>query len=156
MASVKSWHRVCTPHMFHTCSYGRSLHYSPLFTHCSGDQYPLPCDSAVLPLETVCASHLIGAELGWHVTCFSHWNVGRRNNVSLLSLGLMYYVFPLIFLCVCAIAKGRTCPGRPSGTSIMKHSWSRPGPNPQLGVVPGRAQPRSAKLQPAHKHVNEK
>lgn len=72
-----------------------------------------PVTQQIFPRETACASRLIGVELGWHVTCFSHWNVGRRNNVSLLSLGLMHYVFPLIAFVPVPLPKEGHAPGGP-------------------------------------------
>lgn len=52
-------------------------------------------------LETAWTSHPIGVGLGWHVTCSSQWNMGRRNNVSLISLTLRIMYFHSSHLCFC-------------------------------------------------------
>lgn len=89
-----TWHSPCS-HGMSTCPCGQSHHHPPLSTP-PGIQIVGHGTLPSSPLETACVSSFIGVELGWHVTCFGHWNVGRRNNVSLLGLGLMFYVFPLI------------------------------------------------------------
>lgn len=88
-------HRTAPAH-HHVPSCPHGHHTIILIVHSSWEHHPLPRDPAVPPLETACASCLIGVELGWHVTRLSHWNMGRRNNASLLSLGLMHYGFLLI------------------------------------------------------------
>lgn len=96
---------VCKPcgtlpahHTCPTCSYGLVI-----IPHCAllRDQYSLSCDFAVLLTRDSMdlPSHCVG--LGWHVTCSSQWNMGRRNNVSLISLTLRIMYFHSSHLCFC-------------------------------------------------------
>lgn len=149
-------HHVFKPH-------GTSLAGHVCFTHvptvsCTVTPHhsllPLPCDATVLHAGDgmYLPSHSCGAQL--HVTCFSHWNVGRRNDGPLLRLGPAYHEFLILSVFCHHQGKGMSQKAHQSQHNATLTEETRT--QATTGSRARRAQPPSAKPQPAHKHTTEK
>lgn len=137
--------------MFHTSL--RSMHRSsPSFTPPGRDRL---CHllSQFSPLETACTSHPTGVELGWR-DWLQPMELFRREYSSPSESSLRDDVIPSSHLCICH-HQGKGLPREarwgPQNARPTEQIW----PNPQLGIIPSRVQPRSAKPQPARKHRNK-
>ena len=135
----------CCHNAHSTHPYGRWHRYSPSITPPGIDILcHLPLQFS--PLDMLFTSHPICTGLGWNVIGFSQWNCSEGTMDDLFPL------FPSVLLP--SPREGPTLEAcwYQQNARLMEQTW----PNPQLGAMPNRAQPRSAKPQPAHEQKNKK